>query len=58
MPQKPKRYDKMLTARAATRPTVSNDANASTMNNNLARTLRGSVSVGENAVAFVNDTKT
>jgi hypothetical protein len=43
--------ERMFTARAANRPTVSNDALDSIMNSNLARTLSGSVSVGEKAVA-------
>ena len=47
-----------LTARAATSPTVSSEAVASTMNSSLLRAVRGRVSVGENAVALVNETNT
>ena len=50
-------YPKILTARAVTSPTVSREAIASIAMSNFARALSGSVSVGENAVAFVNAIK-
>jgi hypothetical protein len=48
----------MFTARAATKPTVSSEALACTMKRSLTRAVSGTVSVGENAVAFVKDTNT
>ena len=50
-------HERTFTARAATSPTVSNDALASIVKRILLLELKGMVSVGENAVAFVNDTK-
>jgi hypothetical protein len=47
---------RMLTARAATSPTVRNDAIDSTSIRLLMRTLSGMASVGLNALAFVNET--
>ena len=47
---------RILTARAATRPTVSRETLASTVIRILLAGLRGIVSVGEKAVALVNDT--
>lgn len=50
-------YARMFTARAATKPTVSTDALDSIIKRSLTLALSGIVSVGENAVAFVKDTK-
>jgi hypothetical protein len=47
---------RMLTARAATSPTVRNDAIDSISIRLLMRTLSGIASVGLNALAFVNET--
>ena len=47
---------RMLTARAATTPTVRNDAIDSSSIRVLMRTLSGMASVGLNALAFVNAT--
>jgi hypothetical protein len=47
---------RMLTARAATSPTVRNDAIDSISIRVLMRTLSGMASVGLNALAFVNAT--
>jgi hypothetical protein len=47
---------RMLTARAATTPTVRNDAIDSSNIRVLMRTLSGMASVGLNALAFVNAT--
>jgi len=49
-------YFRMLTARAATSATVTSDAKDWTIISNLAQLVRGIVSVGLNAVAFVKDT--
>jgi len=46
-------HARMLTARAATRATVSRETNASAIISNFARGVSGSVSVGEKAVALV-----
>ncbi len=46
---------RIFTARAATSPTVSRETNASTAINSLLLELNGMVSVGEKAVALVND---
>lgn len=46
----------MFTARAATSAIVSNEIADSTIMRSFARAVRGIVSVGENAVALVNDT--
>jgi hypothetical protein len=47
---------RMLTARAATNPTVRNDASDSSSMRLLMRTLSGMASVGLKALAFVNET--
>lgn len=47
----------MFTARAAIRTTASNDTDDSTSISIFARGVSGIVSVGLNAVAFVNETK-
>ncbi len=49
------RYRRMFTARAITSATVPNDTSDCDSISNLAQRLRGSVSVGLNAIALVND---
>lgn len=50
-------HESTFTARAATSPTVSSEALDSMTKRSLLLGLKGIVSVGENAVALVNDTK-
>ena len=49
------RQPKMFTARETTTATVTSDARDCSIINNLAHAVRGIVSVGLKAVAFVND---
>ncbi len=51
-----KSYERMLTARAATKTTVSSEMSASIVIRTFAHVLNGIVSVGLNAVALVNPT--
>ena len=56
-PASPTIYDRILTARAATRARVSREIAASAIIMSLALAESGRVSVGEKAVAFVKERK-